>query len=53
MCLSATKCFAPTELGSWSRSYFYKPLVPLGPKISATNNTNWFVTRTLELGILR
>ena len=26
----------------------YKHLVPLGPKTTATNNTDWFVTRTLE-----
>jgi hypothetical protein len=26
----------------------YKHLVPLGPKTTATNNRDWFVTRTLE-----
>ena len=35
MCLSATKCFATTELGSWSGSLVYKHLVPLGRKIIA------------------
>jgi hypothetical protein len=31
-----TECFAPTELGSFSESWFYKHLVPLGPETTAT-----------------
>ena len=36
MSFSATKCFAPTELGSLSVVVVDKHLVPLGPKTTAT-----------------
>jgi hypothetical protein len=34
------------EVGLGRRAY--KHLVPLGPKTTASKNTDWFVTRTLE-----
>jgi len=38
MCFFGHQCLAPTELRSCSGSWFYKHLVPLGPKTTAVKN---------------